>query len=183
MINKTWIIAGTAAATMIGALVLTGAVQADSRSYGMGFGMGGGQHDGHRGGMRGMGMAHLFTLADTNQDGKLSAEEINNFRDAKFAAYDANKDGKLSLDEFEGLLAELTRPMTVRAFQRLDPNGDAAISKEELDQRISFMFNRMDRNNDGELSRDDRRRGKSDARQWRHRHDGKCMQDDDSDDN
>ncbi len=55
---------------------------------------------------------------------------------ARFAEFDADKNGSLSLQEFEALWAEITKPMAVRTFQFLDPNGDAQISKAELDEHV-----------------------------------------------
>ena len=83
---------------------------------------------GHMGGpMGGFGMMQREMLknVDTNGDGALSQDEINAAVNARFAEFDADKNGSLSLSEFEALWAEITKPMAVRAFQFLDPNGDA----------------------------------------------------------
>jgi hypothetical protein len=118
---------------------------------------------GHMGMMHGLGHDMLQTL-DTNADGGLSQEEIDAAVNARLSQFDANKDGKLALAEFEALWADLTRPVAVRAFQFLDPDGDAAVTKQELDDRFGRVVARFDRNDDGVLSHDDRghRRG------WRH---------------
>jgi len=109
-------------------------------------------------------IAHeMLASVDTNEDGALSQEEIDAMVDARFAEFDANADGSLSLDEFQALWAEITRPMAVRAFQFLDPNGDAAVARAELDERFGSMVAGFDRNDDGVLSPDDHRRGG-----WRH---------------
>ena len=60
--------------------------------------------------------------------------------------------------EFEALWAEITKPMAVRAFQFLDPNGDAQVTKAELDDRFGQLVSRFDRNGDGVLSPADRPR-------------------------
>ena len=52
--------------------------------------------------------------------------------------FDADTDGNLSLEEFQALWAEITKPLAVRAFQFLDPDGDAAIAKAELDDRFGI---------------------------------------------
>lgn len=105
--------------------------------------------------MMGLG-SELLQSVDKNGDGSLSQDEINAAVDGRFVEFDANKDGKLTLDEFEALWAELTRPVAVRAFQFLDPNGDAAIDKQELDERFGHVVARFDRNDDGALSPADR---------------------------
>jgi hypothetical protein len=45
----------------------------------------------------------------------------------------------------------------VRAFQFLDPDGDAAVAKTELEERFGSAVAHFDRNDDGVLSQDDRR--------------------------
>jgi hypothetical protein len=140
----------------VGGVVLAGASVAQS-----GFG-----RHGHMGMMHGIGLDMLQKL-DTNADGGLSQEEIDAAVNARFSEFDANKDGKLALVEFEALWADLTRPVAVRAFQFLDPDGDAAVSKEELDDRFGAVVARWDHNDDGVLSRDDRRhhRGRGHGRE------------------
>jgi hypothetical protein len=174
MNKKGKLILGGTVAGLIGAVAIAGAVQADSGRRGHGWGHhGGGYHMGMGGpgGRSGM-MRHMADLADADKDGKVTQAEIDKARDDRFAKYDANGDGKLTLDEFENLMREITRPMTVRAFQRLDPNGDAVITVEELSVTTANIVERMDRNNDGALSLEDRGR-----RHWQGR-DG----DDDDDD-
>lgn len=106
-----------------------------------------GERRGPRGehGMRGMGgfggpMRGEFIAAfDTDGDGKLSEAELTAGMAALVTKYDANNDGSLSLAEFEDLFAELTRPMTVRAFQRLDSDGDGQISAAEQARAMQMM--------------------------------------------
>jgi EF hand len=109
---------------------------------------------------------------DTNGDGAISQDEINAAINARFAEFDADKNGSLSLSEFEALWAEITKPMAVRTFQFLDPNGDAEISKAELDDHFANMVARLDQNHDGMLSPADRphHRGPRDGgpRGWWH---------------
>jgi hypothetical protein len=116
---------------------------------------------GHGPGPMGMGplgpLGHeMLQTVDTNGDGALSQDEINAAINARFAEFDADKNGSLSLPEFEALWAEITRPAAVRAFQFLDPNGDASVAKTELDDRFGTLVSRFDRNDDGMLSPDDR---------------------------
>jgi hypothetical protein len=115
---------------------------------------------GMMGPMHGLGM-EMIQGVDANNDGALSQDEINTAVNARFAEFDADKNGSLSLQEFEALWAEITKPVAVRAFQFLDPDGDAAVAKAELDKRFGTIVSHLDRNDDGVLSRDDhpRRRG------------------------
>ncbi len=103
-------------------------------------------------------MAHeMLANVDANKDGALSQDEINAAINARFAEFDADKNGSLSLTEFESLWADITKPIAVRAFQFLDPNGDASVAKAELDDRFGSIVSHLDRNKDGALSPEDRR--------------------------
>jgi hypothetical protein len=137
----------------LGLAVAGGALLAGAAVANPGFGH-------HRMGMMGHGgpIAHeMLANLDTNDDGALSQEEIDAAVDARFTEFVANSDGILSLDEFQALWAEITRPMAVRAFQFLDPNGDAAVARAELDDRFGSVVARFDRNDDGMLSPADHR--------------------------
>jgi len=94
---------------------------------------------GHRGGPFHMIVDDMLGSIDTNADGAISQDEINAAIETRYAAFDANKDGKLSLEEFQALWADLTRPIAVRAFQFLDPNGDAVLDRAEVDKRFGSM--------------------------------------------
>lgn len=43
----------------------------------------------------------MFSMCDTNKDGKISKDEYNKEKMDKFAKYDTNKDGVLSKEEHE----------------------------------------------------------------------------------
>jgi EF hand domain-containing protein len=111
---------------------------------------------GHHGGPFGMVMLDMLSTIDTNNDGALSQQEINAAVASRFATFDSNKDGQLSMEEFQALWADLTRPIAVRAFQFLDPDGNGAIAREEIDKRFGTLVARFDRNKDGQLSSEDR---------------------------
>ncbi|MEM8665463.1 MAG: hypothetical protein AAGF49_15240 [Pseudomonadota bacterium] len=126
----------------------------------------GGKH-GRRGGKHGRrgGMQAILREADANNDRQLTQEEIDVFIKEKVEVGDANGDGNLTLEEFEAVWMDLSRRMMVRAFQRLDEDGDAVVASAELDERFGDIVERMDRNDDGVLSRDDRRRGRGERRE------------------
>lgn len=155
MNKSTKIIIGSGVAAFVGIGAIAGISYADRPHHG-GFGkkqfampMVMGFHD-----MRN----HLYGIVDTNGDDKLTQAEIDAAHADRRAKYDRNKDSNLSLEEFDGLWGELTQPLKIRAFQFLDTNGDAKISKSEIDGRLSKLVKRFDRNGDGALSMDDRRR-------------------------
>jgi Ca2+-binding EF-hand superfamily protein len=115
---------------------------------------------GHRGGM----MRQMMERYDANKDGKLTQQEIDDNRTQWFARFDADQNGSLSLKEFEALWLEAHRQEMIREFQRLDPNGDAAVSLEEYKEPLSRIVADRDRNGDGVLSKEDRPSGKE---RWR----------------
>lgn len=122
-----------------------------------GHGIMGGGH-----GMMGQGghaMMMVLRLADTNEDGSLSQEEVDAFVAGQVS--EANADGAdgVTLDEFQTIWLSMTRPMMVRTFQFFDTDGDAVISQEEIDDRFANIVEKFDRNGDGQMDRGDRRRG------------------------
>lgn len=157
ILTKTMIVVG--AATVIGAAAFAGVSQAD-RGWGGKHGFGG--------------PARMLEQFDADGDGRLTQAEIDAARTERFAKYDTNNDGALSLEEFSGLFQEVSRPMMVRAYQKLDPNGDASVTAEEFDRPFANLVERHDRDGDGALSRSDMKRGHH--RSWKH------DRDDDEDD-
>ena len=152
---------GMGVTVVIGGIALAGVSYAHRGAH-HGFGA----HLGHGMGFFSKGHFGLMAMAtfdssDTDGDGKLTQAEIDQVRNSRHAAHDANGDGKLGLEEFAGLWQETTRPLTVRAFQMLDTDGDAVITRSEYDRPLANIVQRLDRDGDGELSQNDR---------WRHHH-------------
>ena len=96
-------------------------------NWGAGMGMMGGGA-----GMMGGAMGYDLAALDTNKDGTLSPEELTAGIQAELRTYDTDANGTLSLEEFAALQAARTQPMTVRAFQMFDVNGDAQVTEAEL---------------------------------------------------
>jgi Ca2+-binding EF-hand superfamily protein len=112
----------------------------------------------------------LMERYDTNQDGKVSQDEIDKNRAEWLARFDSDKDGSLSLKEFEALWLEAHRLQMVRDFQFLDRDGDGKVTLEEYDRPLAHLVRTFDRNGDGFLSKDDRSR--PEGMRWRHRDGG-----------
>lgn len=115
---------------------------------------------GHHGGPFHVLALDMLGGVDTNTDRALSQEEIDAAINSRYATFDSNKDGQLSLEEFQALWTDLSRPVTVRAFQFLDADGDATVARAEVDRRFGALVAQLDRNEDGKLSAEDRRHGR-----------------------
>ena len=105
------------------------------------------QHDGmmmgQHGGMMGGGQSYAMATFDTNKDGTLSPEEMTAGIQAELKTYDTDANGTLSLEEFAVMHAAHTRPMTVRAFQMHDADGDAQVTEAEMSAMADMMQSHM----------------------------------------
>lgn len=154
---------GSLAAVLVAAVALP--VAADR--WGPGEGRGwhkSGWHEGgwHKGGRHGRGqMAMRFMERfDTDGDGKLTQAEIDAVTAGMFGEADADASGGVTLPEFKTAFAREFADRKVRAFQRMDRDGDGALTRAEYDRMTARMESRMDDD-------DDDRRG------WRKRWSGK----------
>ena len=97
------------------------------------------QHDGMMGG----GQSYAMATFDTNKDGTLSPEEMTAGIQVELKTYDTDANGTLSLEEFAVMHAAHTRPMTVRAFQMHDADGDAQVTEAEMSAMADMMQSHM----------------------------------------
>ena len=104
-------------------------------------------HDGMMGGGMGMmmggGQNYAMATFDTDKDGTLSPEEMTAGIQAELRTYDTDANGTLSLEEFAVMHAAHTRPMTVRAFQMHDADGDAQVTEAEMAAMATMMQDHM----------------------------------------
>ncbi len=136
--------------------------------------IGGGSHYGHGIHFLGKGTfgsfaADLFESVDSDGDGTVSQAEIDQTLDDRLAAHDTNTDGILTLEEFASLWQETTQPITVRAFQTLDRDGDALVTRDEVDRLLANIVDRLDRDGDGAFSMNERWHDRDGSRRH-HRH-------------
>ena len=148
--STKFVLAAVAALGVAAVAVPVIAQQAQMQHGGM---MGG--HDGLMGGGMGMmgmmGGAQSYAMAtfDTNKDGTLSPEEMTAGIKAEIKTYDTDANGTLSLEEFAVMHAAHTRPMTVRAFQMHDADGDAQVTEAEMSAMAAMMQDHMGGQQDG----------------------------------
>ncbi len=83
-------------------------------------------------GMRAMTDNPVYQSFDADEDGTVTAAEVEAGVAALHDEHDADGNGALSPDEFATLFAEVTRSMSTRPFTMLDVNEDGQISPEEM---------------------------------------------------
>jgi Ca2+-binding EF-hand superfamily protein len=140
----------------VGAMALATTAMA---GVGLAGGRGGQGHygAGHHGGGwdRGEFGERLFEQFDTNQDGTITQVEIDEVRSSRLAEFDQDNDGSLTLEEYQALWLDAMHERMVDRFQAHDDDGDAMVTVEEFGERYSSMARRLDRNDDGQVTRDD----------------------------
>ena len=106
-------------------------------------------HGWHRRGER------LLESFDSNNDGKLTQAEVDQARRDRLAQFDTDKDGQLTLQEYQALWLDAMHRRMVAQFQSLDDDGDAVVTTEEFIAPFGQVIRRLDRNDDGEITRDE----------------------------
>ena len=155
--STKFVLAAVAALGVAAVAVPVIAQQAQMQHGGMmgdGVGMMGGHDEMMGGGMGMMGMmggAQSYAMAtfDTNKDGMLSPEEMAAGIKTELKTYDTDANGSLSLEEFAVMHAAHTRPMTVRAFQMHDADGDAQVTEAEMSAMAAMLQDHMGGQQDG----------------------------------
>lgn len=110
--------------------------------------------------------AQAFVEADGNRDGRLTLAEFQAARSRKlaeqFQRMDANRDGALTQDE----MSQARRQMRSRGHEgmkALDSNGDQALSRAEIGDRMPRLienFDSIDLDDDGRLDHQELRAGR-----------------------
>ncbi|WP_173931702.1 EF-hand domain-containing protein [Chelativorans sp. Marseille-P2723] len=110
----------------------------------------------------------MFQRLDRNGDGIISSDEFAGRHLDMLRAADADGDGTLTQDEL--LTYVINREFqrrAERAARWLDIDGDGTVTLEEIEAHQQKRFALLDRNNDGELSQEELRRG---GHGWRAMH-------------
>ena len=80
------------------------------------------------------------------------------FSEPRRTVANTNNDSQLSLEEYKPLWIERHNRRIVRSFQFLDANGNGQVSDAEFRRVIDWVVARMDRDEDGAISKDDFKR-------------------------
>ena len=110
---------------------------------------------------------YFMRLYDTNNDGKVTPDEIADDQVRMLNAIDLNNDKSLSVDEMRRRGRSLQIWRSVTLFDLLDTNGNQKISAEELSAPMKRLFKRYDVNNDNGLSVNEMRRRGRNPKIWR----------------
>ena len=119
-------------------------------------------------GLRHGGGDSIFETFDTDGDGSLAQAEVDAFRTDRLAKFDTNGDGGLTLEEYQALWLDAMRERMVDAFQRLDDDGDAIVTREEFLEPFALIVSRLDRNADGAVTQEEMRARREQARERHH---------------
>jgi Ca2+-binding EF-hand superfamily protein len=92
-----------------------------------------------------------LSIFDTNKDGKVFLAEIAAEERRLFTAADVNGDGKLSAEEFSRRGRWFIRLRAMSFLDMLDVNGDGEVSLDELNKPSERWFKRYDANKSGAL--------------------------------
>ena len=98
---------------------------------------------------------HMFDEADANEDGEITKEELAAHRAALFEEMDADGDGAVTPAEIEAHHEAKRAERRAKHFERMDADGDGAISEAEFAAIPTPMFDKLDANEDGVLTKDE----------------------------
>ncbi|CUH87985.1 EF hand [Phaeobacter sp. CECT 5382] len=108
-------------------------------------------------GFGGCGPMMQFEELDADGNGEVTKAEMDAHKAARFKTADSNGDGKLSAEEMLAMAQKRAEIRTQKMIKRFDTDGDGALSESELPKpgRRGDMFKRMDADGSGGISKDE----------------------------
>ncbi len=94
-----------------------------------------------------------FDRLDSNKDGRISQSELDARRQAAFRAMDTNSDGIVSQEEYKAAVLARMTPRLEKRYAKLDRNDDGKLSPDEIGRHKRNFIERMDTNGDGAISK------------------------------
>lgn len=128
---------------------------------------------GGRGHRRGRRMLRHLAGADTNKDGAVTLQELQDRAATRLGRFDRNKDGILDETDRTALMKETVDYRVQRFMHRFGAGKDGQLTREQFAKHRNERFARRDTDGDGVIERSERRghdRGYG-KRRW-HRHHG-----------
>lgn len=104
-------------------------------------------------GPRGM----TFDQLDVDGSGEITTEDLTALRNDRFATLDGNGDGSVSKEEFLAAQRTQAEERAERMFERLDADGDGVLSRDVIEGRQGVgggerMISRFDEDGSGGIS-------------------------------
>jgi Ca2+-binding EF-hand superfamily protein len=108
----------------------------------------------------GMSADEKFAAMDTNHDGKVSPDEYTVGATMMFDKVDTNHDGQISAAEIDAAHSGKAKGMsTAQKIKIVDTNGDGVVSADEHAAGARTMFDKMDSDQDGYLTKSEMEAG------------------------
>lgn len=98
----------------------------------------------------------MFERFDADGDGRVTQGEVDAFRAGMFAQMDGDGDGQLTPEEALTFASARMQARIEQRFGVLDADGSGTVSATEFAAgRSGMMFDRLDTNGDGVITRDE----------------------------
>jgi hypothetical protein len=102
---------------------------------------------------------HFLKLFDTNNDGHVSEAEFKVTMQDRYKAMDSDQNDRISIEEFKKYSKQRHKKWQQKKRDKLDSDKNGLISKQEFVdyalKRANKKFNKMDKNQDGQLSQEE----------------------------